>query len=41
VVIIDGVRLRVEDLDGFRIAKISIQPLTNPDQQSKTDAAPE
>jgi CBS domain containing-hemolysin-like protein len=41
VVIIDGVRLRVEDLDGFRIAKISIQPLTNPDQQSKTDATPE
>jgi len=41
VVITDGIRLRVEDLDGFRIAKISIQPLTNPDQQSKTDATPE
>lgn len=41
VIIIDGFRLRVEDLDGFRIARISIQPLTNLDQQSKTDAAPE
>lgn len=41
VIIIDGFRLRVEDLDGFRIARISIQPLTYPDQQSKTDAAPE
>ena len=41
VIVVDGVRLRVEDLDGFRIARISIQPLTNPDQQSKTDPAPE
>ncbi len=41
VIVIDGFRLRVEDLDGFRIARISIQPLTNPDQQPKTDAAPE
>ncbi len=41
VVIIDGVRLRVEDLDGFRIARISIQHLTSPDQQSNTDTAPE
>ncbi len=41
VVVIDGVRLRVEDLDGFRIARVSIQPLTSPDQQSNTDTAPE
>jgi CBS domain containing-hemolysin-like protein len=41
VVVIDGIRLRVEDLDGFRIARISIQPLTSPDQQSNTDTAPE
>lgn len=41
VVVIDGVRLRVEDLDGFRIARISIQPLTSPDQPSNTDTAPE
>jgi CBS domain containing-hemolysin-like protein len=41
VVVIDGIRLRVEDLDGFRISRISIQPLTIPDNQSKTDASPE
>ncbi|NOR90431.1 MAG: DUF21 domain-containing protein [Anaerolineales bacterium] len=41
VIVTDGVRLRVEDLDGFRIARISIQPLTDPDQQSNTNAAPE
>ena len=41
VVVIDGIRLRVEDLDGFRIARVSIQPLTNPDQQSNTDTTPE
>jgi len=41
VVVTDGVRLRVEDLDGFRISKISIQPPTIPNQQSKNDAAPE
>lgn len=41
VVVTDGVRLRVEDLDGFRIARISIQPLTDPDQRSQPDTTPE
>jgi CBS domain containing-hemolysin-like protein len=41
VVVLDSVRLRVEDLDGFRIARISIQPLPSPDQQSNTNATPE
>jgi len=41
VVVIGGVRLRVEDLDGFRIARISIQPLISADLQSNTDTAPE
>ena len=41
VVVIDDVRLRVEELDGFRISKISIQHLTLPDQQSTTDSATE
>ncbi|HUS83688.1 MAG TPA: hemolysin family protein [Anaerolineales bacterium] len=40
VVVTDGVRLRVEDLDGFRISRISIQPLSSPDQPPKNDAAP-
>ena len=41
VVVIDGIRLRVEYLDGYRIARISIQPVTSPDQQSNTDPVPE
>ena len=40
VVVTDGVRLRVEDLDGFRISRISIQPLSSPDQPPKNDTAP-
>ena len=37
VVVTDGVRLRVENLDGFRIARISIQNLSDPVQPSKAD----
>ena len=40
VVFIDGVRLRVEEIDGFRISRISILPLSNPDQPTSTDTAP-
>jgi CBS domain containing-hemolysin-like protein len=40
VVVTDGVRLRVEELDGFRIARISIQAISGPEQSSRSDTTP-